>query len=78
MTPAMASTLATVRIVCTRPPSITPAQLIAANTAMTPIASSCRMPNCQVNEVPNRLKVCANHSGPNTWMSDMKIATAAP
>ncbi len=74
----MAMTLATVRMVCTRPPSMTPAQLIAANTAMTPIASSWRVPNCQVNVVPNKLKVCVNHSWSNTWMSEMKIATAAP
>ncbi len=45
---------------------------------MTPIASSCRVPNCQVNAVPNRLKVVENHSWSNTWMSETKIATAAP
>jgi hypothetical protein len=41
----MASTLVTVSAVCTRPPSITPAQLMAANTAMTPTAISWRGPS---------------------------------
>ena len=43
-TPRIASTLVAVRIVCTRPPSMTPAQLMAAKTAMTPTAISWRGP----------------------------------
>jgi hypothetical protein len=39
-TPRIAITLVRVSSVCTRPPSITPAQLMAAKTAITPIAMS--------------------------------------
>ena len=61
-TPRIATALATVRIDCTRPPSMTPAQLIAANTAMTEIASSWRGPKLKVNATPSRCTSRLSHS----------------
>ena len=47
------------------PPSMTPAQLMSANTAITPTAISWRGPNSSVKCVPKSAVVCANHAAPS-------------
>ena len=51
---------------------------MAANTAITPTAISCRMPNSSVQATPKKCSVCWYQSASKRWMSETKIATAAP